>query len=431
MNAVDEIEQNAFGIFAPQIRDYFGMSNKMLGLIVGLQMSLHIVAAVPIGYWATKLDRPRMIRISALIWSGFSTLTSFATVLPVLMIARFGAGTGKAAVDPVGKSLLADYYPPTTWNRVFAIHGAANPAGNIIGPLLAGLVAVFAGESETAWRWAFPILTIPTLAAVFAARRLREPGTQIAKGYIASTMTATGAPPELTFWNAVGRVMRIRTFRRQLVGIGVLGFALVGIAAFASVLYQEVFGVDAGGRAIIFGILSTGLLTGQLIGGSVGERVFQKTPAGTVYMVGGGIAANTVILAAGVFLPKLWMVVTLQWLAMTTISAVVAPMNAFMAAICPARLRSLLLSLMAFCIALFGGAFGGLLVGGIRDWTGDIRWGLASLAPFGIIGGLLMSRGGATIKEDMKRVQECDAFGDPLPKPKAAAEPDVESEGDA
>lgn len=414
LNVVDEIDQAALAVFAPNIRDYFGINDKMIGLIIGIQVSLLVIAAVPIGYMATKVNRARLLRWSAVVWSFFSTMTAFALWLPMFMVARFGAGTGKAAVDPVGKSLLADYYPPTTWNRVFAIHNAANPTGNIIGPLLAGAVAWATSFSPDAWRWAFPILTIPTIFAIIMSRKLDEPSVQMAKGYMAATMTVTGAPPELTFRVAAGRIMRIPTFRRQLVGIGVLGFALVGIAAFASILYRDIFGVGEGGRSLIFGFIATASLLGNLMGGTLGERVFQRSPRKAVYLVGTGIAANTVILAAGVFLPKLYMVIGIQWLAILAITLVVAPLNAVMSAICPSRLRSLLLSLVTLSIALFGGVFGGVFVGAISDATGDVRWGLASLAPFGVIGGLLMARGGKTVEADIEHVAECDPFGEIL-----------------
>lgn len=414
LNLVDEIDQAVLAVFAPNIRDYFGLDRTKLGLIVGIQVSLLVVAAVPLGYVAVRVDRARMLRVAAGVWSFFSCLTSLATNLGVFLAARIGSGTGKASVDPVGKSLLADYYPPTVWNRIFAVHNAANPLGNIVGPLMAGGVAILTGRSPTAWRWAFPLLTVPTLVTLMLARRLREPSTSLAKAYMGATMTITGAPPDLGFLEAVRRIVAIPTFKRQLIGVGVLGFALVGVAAFASVLYEEVFGIDEPGRGLIFSILATASLVGNLGGGPFGERVFQRSPALAVKVVGGGIAANTLILAAGVFLPSIYLVVGLQWIAILTLTTVIAPLNAVMSAISPSRLRPLMLSLITLCIALFGGVFGGALVGRISDIAGDVRWGLASLAPFGVVGGLLMASGAKTVDDDIASLQLKDAYGAPM-----------------
>ena len=63
-------------------------------------------------------------------------------------------------------------------------------------------------------------------------------------------------------------------------------------------------------------------------------------------------------------------------------------------------------------VAVMGGIAGGVIVGAITEAT-DIRWGLASLAPTGIVGGLLMTRGASTIDDDIARVAE-ESAGDPL-----------------
>ncbi|MGH2759199.1 MAG: MFS transporter, partial [Actinomycetota bacterium] len=222
LNVVDELDRAAFAIFAPEIQRYFGINDTALGAIVGAQFALLIIAGVPIGYWATRIDRARLLRWSAAIWSVFSTATAVAVNLPAFIFTRLGSGAGRAGVEPVGKAFLADQYPPTVWNRVFAIHNAANPLGGILGPLMAASIGLFA-SGDDAWRLAFPLLTIPTIVTLVAARRLRETKTQVAKQVLGATMTVTGAPKGAGFIASVREIVRIPTFRRQIVGIGVLG----------------------------------------------------------------------------------------------------------------------------------------------------------------------------------------------------------------
>ena len=131
-----------------------------------------------------------------------------------------GTGLGKAAVEPVGRAVLADTYPSTSWSRVFAVHSAASPLGNVIGPILAGTVAL-AVSGDEAWRWAFPVLALPSFVALVATRRLREVDD---RGDAASGSTWS----DLRLGAAVARILRIPTFARQTAAIGVLGFALVG-----------------------------------------------------------------------------------------------------------------------------------------------------------------------------------------------------------
>ena len=125
-------------MFGPNIKRYFDIGNTELGALVGAQVLAIIMLGVPVGYMGTKIDRDRILRWSAAIWSVFSFATAFAIKLPLMFLTRLGSGVSKASVDPVGKSLLTDYYPPQGWNRILAIHNAANPLGGMLGPLLAG-----------------------------------------------------------------------------------------------------------------------------------------------------------------------------------------------------------------------------------------------------------------------------------------------------
>lgn len=403
LNLVDELDRAVLSVMAPNIRDYFGIDNKTLGAIVGVQVTLLIFASVPIGYLGTRVNRAVLLRWSALIWGCFSAATFWALNLPAFILTRLGAGTGKAAVEPVGKSLLTDYYPPHGWNRVLAVHNAANPLGNIAGPLLAGAIGMsIAGAA--AWRWGFLVLTIPTFIALVAARKLREPESQMVKTVSASVLTVTGAPSGMTFRQAVKRLAGIRTFRRQVIGIGVLGFALVGLLAFGSVLYEDEFGVGEGGRGLIGGILATASLLGTILGGRVGERLFAESPERSVRLVGLSIAIFSFFVSIAVFLPSIWMVVAVLWIGVLAISVTVSPLGAVLSAISPPQLRPLMFSMLGLCIGLFGGVAGGVIVGTIADQFG-IRWGLASLLPFGVVGGLVMASSASTVNADIDLIE--------------------------
>jgi MFS family permease len=399
LNVVDELDHAVIGVFAPNIQRYFDLNDTALGALIGVQVAMIIVAAVPIGYWAMRTNRARLLRWSAAFWSVFSTATAVAIVLPAFVITRLGSGIGKAAVDPVGKALLADHYPPTTWNRVFAVHNAANPLGGILGPLMAGIIG-FLVAGDAAWRLAFPILTVPTIVALVAARRLHETEHQMAKGFIAATMSVTGAPKGEGFVPSVRRLLRIPTFRRQLVGIGVLGFGLVGVLAFGSLFYERVHGLGEGARGVVFTILGFASLIGTLLGGNVGERIFQSSPQRSARLVGLGITVFSVVFASSVFIPSLPITVFVQFFAIVAVSTATAPLYAMLTAITPPNMRPLMFSLLGLCVAVFGGVLGGVIVGAIAEAT-NIQIGLAALAPSGIIGGLLMARGATTIEADI------------------------------
>ncbi len=285
---------------------------------------------------------------------------------------------------------------------VLAINSAANPLGALVGPAMAAVIAVFV-DGDGVWRVAFVVLTIPSVITLIAARRLREPPNQTIRTVTGAMLTVSGAPSDMTFRGAVRRVMSIRTFRRQLVGIGVLGFGIVGILAFFNIYLEEVHGVQEVGRGIIGMVLASASLIGTLIGGNVGERIFEASPPRAVRMVGITIAAFSVAFGFGVFIPNLVVFVAVAWVGMLFLTIGAAPLYAALAAITPPRLRPLMFGLLGLCVALFGGVAGGVIVGAISDAT-SITVGLSSLAPVGIIGGVLMSRGATTVMADIETV---------------------------
>lgn len=412
LNVVDELDRAVLGVFGPNVQRYFGMSDATFGLLIGVQVTALVLLAVPIGYLGTKIDRGRILRWSALAWALISFATTFAVKLPMFFLSRFGVGIGKSGVEPVGKSLLTDYYPPNAWNRILAIHGAANPLGALFGPAIAFGIAFAVGDGDDIWRWAFPILTIPTVFALIGSRKLHEPEQQMVRGIAGATLTVSGAPSGMSFREAATRLVTIPTFKRQIVGIGILGFGLVGVVAFVNIFLERQYGLDATERAIVGMITATAQLLGTLVGGNVGERIFASSPPRAVRIVGGAIAGFSCLLSGAVFLPSVWLFVPAAWIGLFCLQVGIAPLYTSLSAISPPRLRPLMFSLLGLMVAVMGGIAGGVIVGAITEAT-DIRWGLASLAPTGIVGGLLMMRGASTVEDDIARVAE-ESAGDPL-----------------
>ena len=98
-------------------------------------------------------------------------MTGLAPFVWMLVIARCGSAVGRLVNEPTHNSLLADYYAPEQRIRVYSFHRMANAAGQIVGPLAAGVLAAAFG-----WRapfLVFPLLTVAVI--VFAVIKLREP----------------------------------------------------------------------------------------------------------------------------------------------------------------------------------------------------------------------------------------------------------------
>ena len=126
LNAVDELDRTVFGVLGPEIRDHFGLNNQGYLTLIALTALGGLLLEVPLAYYADRINRARIAVIGAAAWSVFGLLTGLSTTILMLVIARSGAGMGRAVVGPTHNSLIADYYPTEVRADVFGFHRLAN-----------------------------------------------------------------------------------------------------------------------------------------------------------------------------------------------------------------------------------------------------------------------------------------------------------------
>ena len=111
LNAVDELDRTVFGVLGPEIRDSFGLTNQGYLSLIALTLLGGLLLEVPLAYYADRLHRARIAVIGAAVWAVFGLFTGLATTILMLVIARSGAGMGRAVVTPTHNSLLVGLLP--------------------------------------------------------------------------------------------------------------------------------------------------------------------------------------------------------------------------------------------------------------------------------------------------------------------------------
>ena len=398
LNAVDELDRTAFGVLLPEIRDHFGLSNQGILSVVAVSFIAALVLALPIGFYADRLHRTRIAVMGAAAWGVFSVLTGFATTVVMLSIARAGSGLGRAVNDPVHNSLVADYYDIPVRPKVYAVHRAANPIGQFVGPIAGGVLAYYFG-----WRTPFILFGIPTAIFVILALRLRDPvrggWERKAMGASPEAVATEEQPPS---WAESWRIIwQVGTARRIFFALPFLAVAIVGLLTLGSLFYDEVFGLSEVERGFVAAAAEPAQLLGYVIGIPIATRLLARDPGlvlkflAVVAVVAGGawvvfsqapnlpiaIATNVVISGAlGLLVPGIF----------TAISLAVPP-----------KVRA-----FGFAIALLW-IIPGLLVlpivGGLSDSWG-VRTALLVVAPVFVVGGFILASGGSQVKNDMQRI---------------------------
>jgi ABC-type branched-subunit amino acid transport system ATPase component/predicted MFS family arabinose efflux permease len=392
--AADQFDTTAFSTLAPEIRRAFGLSTTGFSAIVALNLALIVGLAVPLGWLADRSNRVRLVWVSAAVAGVFSVATGMAFGVWMLMAFRLGNGIGLLANDPVHTSLLTDLYPPENRPEVFSVHRTASSVGGILGPPVAGGIALVLG-----WRAAFFIMAIPIGVAVLFALRLEEPHRG-ATDNPDDAAAAAGEPP-VPFARAVRILYTVSTLKRQFVSSVFLGGAAFALVSFFSLFQDDVLHVGPAGRGIVGAIDAGAALCGILLGGHLtrtrwlprGLDVPQRY-AGLAIM-GTGVALFAV--AASPSLPVF--VVTSAAVSFVG-NMYLAPMLTTTALVAPPRIRT-----QAFTFSLLFLACGAVFVpviGAVADAAG-LRWAIVALAPLWLVAGAVIWSAHRFVEGDVLR----------------------------
>ena len=405
LNAVDELDRVAFTVLAPNLREAFDLNTAALAAISSIGGVMTLVVALPLAALADRRDRTRIAAVTGLVWAAFAALTGLVVNAGQLVVARLGAGVGKASIEPVHPSLLADYYPVASRGRIFAAHQLANPVGIVVGPLLVGAIAVVLPES-LGWRAGFVLPAGLSLLAALAAFRLVEP--RRGRFERAEHRDDLPEPPPLAMGAGMRRLLQIQTLRSMYFGLGVLGFAIFGAPTILSLYLEEHYGVGEGGRAIAFTVLGAGALVGIPLGGKLGDRLFRHAPGWPLFLIGAALGVYGVVQAVAVYLPSVWLTIPVLVAAQAFASTTTPAFRLLFASVTPPSMRSLAFGSIGIFMVLFGGFGGSIVFGAIADATSE-QFSLAllgvptALAGLVIIGGVRSSDGDhAAVAADLR-----------------------------
>ncbi len=400
LNAVDELDRSAFAVLIPEIRDAFGLDNQGILGIIALVGAIGLGLQPLIGFLGDRGSRVRIAVAGAMGWGTFSLLTGFAPVVAVLIVARSGSAIGRLVNDPVHNSLLADYYPPDRRPAVYALHRAANSVGQILGPLLGGLLAFW-----FSWRVPFILLAIPTLIlVVYTAAKLREPTRgrfeREALGKNDLTETEETAP---TLSEGYRICAEVRSVRRIWHSLPFVALAVVGLNSLTSIFYEEVYSLNEAERGFIAAVIEPFQLVGIAVFIPLSMRLAAKHGPGIllkIVAITGTIGA--IFLVALALSPNVGVAIAANIATVATIGAVVPGIYATLSLTLPPRARTLGYALGSLWI--LPGLFVLVIIGGVTDESG-IRNGLLFLVPVFLLGTYILASAGQFVDSDIAKVR--------------------------
>ena len=399
LNAVDELDREAFTILVPAIREHFDLDIQGVLTLTSLVAVAVLFLEIPLAHIADRRSRTRIAGGGAAVMALFSIATGLAPTVLLLGLMRIGSGLGRTVVGATHFSLLSDYYPVDRRPAVYAFHRAANSVGQFAGPLLAGVIAYVLG-----WRAPFILFGLPTLVLVLQALRLKEPvrGNQDRRVMDASDEVANTEEEPASFAEAWRILWQVRSLRRIWLSLPIVGASLVSVRPLVQLFYEEQFGLNEVQRGAIAAAAEPFQLVGYFIGIPLAMKLMKRDAGLLLKFMAGSFGLTILSLALLVIAQNLVMAIGFNIL-MATAQASLAPAlaTAFSLAI-PPRVRSV------------GGSIGNLFIvpaflfgpiaGGLADAWG-IRTGILATLPVLAVGVVMLFTAGSYTESDIARVR--------------------------
>jgi ABC-type branched-subunit amino acid transport system ATPase component/predicted MFS family arabinose efflux permease len=380
----DQFSGNAFAVLSPTIERAFHLSDKQFALVVIINLTLTLVAAVPVSFAGDRLPRRLLVVVGGIVASVFTLFTGLVGTVALLFLVRLAAGVGQLVNDPVHNSLLADYYTPEDRPRTYAVHSSAIQIGAILGAVAAGIVSAAGG-----WRAAFIVVAVPMLVVAAVAVRLPEPrrgGTDDAE---AAEQVENEAP--VGFQEAWRTLWAVRSLRRQFFAWCFVGAGVIPLVYILPLFFQRAYGFGDLGRGFVIGANNVFILGGVIAGGRWTQRWSERGLGEPLRYAGYALTGVGIGLAVTAAAPAAALSILLGFATSFVAGLFYAPFYSVLALVAPARVRTLAFGIGS--LFLVGGVWVlYVLTGAVGVSTDDgIRWGVAVLAPYWVVGGLILA----------------------------------------
>lgn len=146
---------SAVNIALPTIGKEFNFSAVGLSWIISSFILAMALFMIPVGAWGDRHGSSRFFKLGVLLFSFSSLFCWMAPGGEWLIAARFLQGVGAAFTSTTGQVLLVSSYPSHKRGQVLGISVSAVYAGLALGPLLGGIITLYAG-----WRLLFLIVAL-------------------------------------------------------------------------------------------------------------------------------------------------------------------------------------------------------------------------------------------------------------------------------
>jgi MFS family permease len=431
---LDSADKATIGAVAGELEHSLSVGNVQIGLLATVSTAVGLVATLPVGLLADRINRVRLLTAAIVVWSVAMVVSGVSTSFLMLLLSQLALGAIVATAGPTVASLTGDFFPGFERGRIYSFILTGELVGVAVGFLVAGQLASFA-----TWRAGFFVLSIAGFVLAVALRKLmREParggqdrltadddtrrtyvGTGQGRGRGArSSQPANGGtggdaeegeveqdverggvrpheglvlhedPTRRSLWWAVRYVLSIRTNLALILASALGYFFFSGIRTFGVVFFRGRFGLGQSLGSALLVAVGIGAVVGVLIAGRLADRLIHRgVITGRLLVAGAAYLFAVVFFVPGLLTRSLAIALPLFFVAAAGVGGANPPLDAARLDIMHSRLwgraesvRTVLRSVgEAVAPILFG--FVSEAFGGKGSQLGEVSGQAASGAP--------------------------------------------------
>ncbi|HXQ90053.1 MAG TPA: ATP-binding protein [Acidimicrobiales bacterium] len=411
---VAAIVPNMFGqginLIGNNLEKSFHLHDSGLGAVAFVASVAQLLWAVPLALWADRGSRKVVSALALLVFAVLGPLMALAPNVWWFVVLYLLASVGSAVNLTVHNSYLADAYPTEGRSRVFSWHYLQDPIAQTLGILIFGAIVAYTNN----WRWGL-VVGAAGIPIAFSLFGIREPdkgtneSSHILKAAGMDVQAEQENAPRVLLGPAVTRLLRIRSLYYELVAVSVLGFVGIGASLFGNLYFVRVWHLTGSHgtaeRSHIYAIIGLAAFLGLPVAYTAGDRLFRRAPQAPLVLAGICITVYGTLFTISLYMPKLWLVVALQFLANAAVAPIAIAIFQTLAATAPPEMRTICFAMFGVYSAVFGGFAGSIILGAVSD-ASNVTKALTLVGPVCAVGGALLIVGSRFVRHDITLVIE-------------------------
>lgn len=373
------LDQTAFGLLAEKMKVSFGISDFVLGLLLGpVTVVAYVIVGIPLARLVDIFPRKYVLSAGIAALGTIMALGGLAQNLWQLVTTRLFVGASSSANGPGSYSILVDYFRPMKIPLVFALLQLGfilgSSIGNIVGGRLIrwtetlGETIGFLGIEIFSWQLVLIIVGAPGLLAGLLWLTVREPPRR------SPPEARQLVPPSAPFWRkamafmgfdaAIAIWKRKYVFLPLFVALAMSATESQGLPQFrAPFILRTYEGWDEARLGDLLGtLLLVSMLAGILVGGIfvtwMGKRYKDANIRATAII----FTCTTIVTIAMPLMPTGELAIACMALALFFGLAGAPAQNAAIQRIAPNEMRGQVTALYLFMFTFFG-AMGPAVIG--------------------------------------------------------------------